>query len=288
MGNKTPKIRKIPIPLAVLLLAVFLRLYRLAAVPFGWHPDEATKALLARDVLAGKYFPVFFSAFTGREALFVYLEAMLFALVGEGIFAGRLLAAFVGILTVALTYITGREWFNRRTGLLAAAFLAVSLWHLIASRNGYRAVIQPLIQLPVLLLLFRGLRSTGGSSWHGISQAVFCRSRHFSWFDAVYLYGRALVSPSYCRYCCAGLALRPAAYDRQSRQPGADGFGGLSGLLATWLLLLAKSTRFFRASGTDLRFFARMGWWKCRRAAMAERQGNGAHVDRVGRYKLPL
>ena len=150
--------RKLLAPLLVLLLAVFLRFYRLAVIPFGWHPDEATKALLARDVLAGKYFPAFFSAFTGREALFVYLEALLFALVGEGIFAGRLLAAFSGILTVALTYSLGREWFNRRTGLLAAAFLAVSLWHLIASRNGYRAVIQPLIQLPVLLLLFRGLR----------------------------------------------------------------------------------------------------------------------------------
>ncbi len=145
-------------PLAILILAAFLRLYHLATVPFGWHPDEATKALLARDVLAGKYFPVFFSAFTGREALFVYLEALLFTFVGEGIFAGRLLSAFVGILTVALTYSTGREWFNHRIGLLAAALLAVSLWHLIASRNGYRAVIQPLIQLPVLYLLIRGLR----------------------------------------------------------------------------------------------------------------------------------
>jgi len=159
MGNKAYRMRKLFAPLAVLLLAAFMRLYRLASVPFGWHPDEATKALLARDVLAGEYFPAFFSAFTGREALFVYLEALLFALVGEGILAGRLLSAFVGILTIALTYSTGREWFNRRTGLLAAAFMAISLWHLIASRNGYRAVIQPLIQLPVLLLLFRGLRT---------------------------------------------------------------------------------------------------------------------------------
>ncbi len=151
-------VRRVSAPLVVLLLAAFLRLYRLASVPFGWHPDEATKALLARDVLAGKFFPPFFSAFTGREALFVYLEAVLFALQGEGVFSGRLLSAFTGILTVALTYATGQLLFNRRTGLLAAALLAVSLWHLIASRNGYRAVIQPLIQLPALLALFYGLR----------------------------------------------------------------------------------------------------------------------------------
>ncbi len=151
-------------PLVVLLLATFLRLFRLASVPFGWHPDEATKALLARDVLDGKFFPAFFSAFTGREALFVYLEALLFALQGESLFSGRLLSAFVGILTVAITYATGRELFGRRIGLLSAAFLAVSLWHLIASRNGYRAVIQPLIQLPAIFFLFYGLNRTGPTS----------------------------------------------------------------------------------------------------------------------------
>lgn len=141
----------------ILLLAAGLRLWRLAAVPFGWHPDEATKALLALDVLSGKAgFPAFFSAFTGREALFVYLEAGLIALLGHPMFVGRLLSAFVGILTVALSYVVGRELFNRRVGVLTAVFLSLSLWHLIASRNGYRAVIQPLVQLPVIWLLFRG------------------------------------------------------------------------------------------------------------------------------------
>ncbi len=151
-------------PLAVLLLAALFRLYRLASVPFGWHPDEATKALLARDVLAGKFFPAFFSAFTGREALFVYLEALLFPLLGEGVFTGRLLSAFVGILTVALTYATGRQMFSRRIGLLTAAFLAASLWHLIASRNGYRAVIQPMIQLFAVFFLFYGLKRATAES----------------------------------------------------------------------------------------------------------------------------
>jgi 4-amino-4-deoxy-L-arabinose transferase-like glycosyltransferase len=165
MINRQPLTRLLA-PLTILLLAAFLRLFLLASVPFGWHPDEATKALLARDVLAGKFHPVFFSAFTGREALFVYLEALLFTLLGEGIFTGRLLSAFVGILTVALTYATGRELFNRRVGLIAAAFLTVSLWHLIASRNGYRAVIQPFIQLLTLFFLFSGLlKSSSRHSW---------------------------------------------------------------------------------------------------------------------------
>jgi 4-amino-4-deoxy-L-arabinose transferase-like glycosyltransferase len=145
------------LPLAVLLLAAALRLLNLASVPYGWHPDEATKALLARDLLAGGQRPVFFSAYTGREALYVYLESGLSVLIGEGIFTGRLLSAFSGLLTIALTFALGRLLFSRRTALMTAALMAVSMWHLIASRNGYRAVIQPMVQLLALWFLLRGL-----------------------------------------------------------------------------------------------------------------------------------
>ena len=88
------------LPLFIVLLAFCVRVYRLPDVPFGWHPDEASKGLLARDLLAGKYAPAFFTAFTGRDALYVYLEAACFAVFGEGILAGRLLSACVGVLTV--------------------------------------------------------------------------------------------------------------------------------------------------------------------------------------------
>ncbi|MBN1815027.1 MAG: glycosyltransferase family 39 protein [Anaerolineae bacterium] len=142
-----------------LALVFFLRIYLLPSIPFGWHPDEAVKGIMAREVLAGKAFPVFFSAFTGRDALYIYLEAAAFALFGEGMLAGRLLSAFIGVLTVAMTYAVGKVMFNRRVGWLAAGLMSVSLWHLIASRNGYRAVIQPLVQLPVMWLLFRAWRT---------------------------------------------------------------------------------------------------------------------------------
>jgi 4-amino-4-deoxy-L-arabinose transferase-like glycosyltransferase len=146
-------------------VAFFLRACRLDTVPFGWHPDEAVKGLLALDILAGRDLSIFFPSWTGREALYPYLEAAAFALFGPGMFAARLLSAFVGMLTVAGTYALGRQMFNRRVALLAAALAAVSLWHVIASRNGYRAVIQPLIQWPALWFFFRGLRTEPGRGW---------------------------------------------------------------------------------------------------------------------------
>lgn len=148
--------------LVIVALAFWLRFDRLATAPFGWHLDEASKGIMAREVLHGGPYPVFFSQFTGREGLFIYLEAGMFMLLGEGVFAGRVLNAFIGTLTVALTVPLGRAlWPGTRGGVIgrwAAALLAASLWHLIASRNGYRAVLQPLAQLPALIVLLQTLR----------------------------------------------------------------------------------------------------------------------------------
>jgi 4-amino-4-deoxy-L-arabinose transferase-like glycosyltransferase len=194
-------------PVLLVALAFFLRVYLLPAVPFGWHPDEATKGIMAREVLAGKSFSVFFSAFTGRDALYVYLEAAAFALFGEGMLAGRLLSAFIGVLTVALTCAVGKTMFNRRVGWLAAGLMAVSLWHLIASRNGYRAVIQPLVQLPVMWLLFRAWRAQTGfrhpQMWLfataglflGLTQYTYTAARIFPVLILVVVFFALILSP---------------------------------------------------------------------------------------------
>jgi hypothetical protein len=149
----------------VVLAAFWLRFYQLPSVPFGWHLDEAAHGLEARDLLHGAPWPIFFSQFTGHEALYIYLEAASMAVFGETIWAGRLVSAFAGVLTVALTLPLGKVlWPGRRgrhIGQWAALLLAVSLWHLIESRNGYRAILQPLVQLPAVILLLKALRPAG-------------------------------------------------------------------------------------------------------------------------------
>ena len=147
---------------AVLLAAFWLRFYLLPSVPFGWHLDEAAHGLEARDLLHGAPWPIFFSQFTGHEAMYIYLEAASMAVFGETMWAGRLVSAFAGVLTVALTIPLGQVlWPGRRgrhIGQWAALLLAVSLWHLIESRNGYRAILQPLVQLPAIICLLKALR----------------------------------------------------------------------------------------------------------------------------------
>ncbi len=81
------------------------------------------------------------------------------ARIGDSLFALRLMSAFLGILTVAATFWLGAEIFaDRRIALVAAALLAVSFWHVLFSRLGFRAISQPLLQALTVAALFRGLR----------------------------------------------------------------------------------------------------------------------------------
>lgn len=142
-----------------LLVAAALRLPGLTTAPPGLHYDEAANGVLAADIgLRGEH-PIFIASYTGKEVLFFYLAGGLMRLLGDSVFTLRLTSAFVGLLTIAATYWLGREMgLDRRVVLIAVILLAVSFWHLLFSRLGFRAITQPLLQALTLAALLRGLR----------------------------------------------------------------------------------------------------------------------------------
>jgi 4-amino-4-deoxy-L-arabinose transferase-like glycosyltransferase len=145
--------------LLCLLVATALRLPLLADVPPGPHHDEAAYGLAAGDIGLRGERPIFITSYTGREVLFPYLAAVLARSGGNSLFSLRLTAALIGVLTVAATYWLASELGqDRRLALLAAVLVAVSFWHLLFSRLGFRAVSQPLLQAITLAALLRGLR----------------------------------------------------------------------------------------------------------------------------------
>lgn len=122
---------------------VFLRLYRLGALPYGLWSDEAINGLDALSVLQGNlrlYFPANF----GREPIYYYVAALTIALFGPTALGLRAASALLGILTLPATYLLGRSWGSRRLGLLSTAIVAVMLWHVQLSRVGFRVVALPL------------------------------------------------------------------------------------------------------------------------------------------------
>jgi len=123
----------------IVAVALFLRLYQLASAPPGLSGDELFNAIDAQLIGNGNW-PIFFEGNYGREVFFFYLMAASLKLLGSTIFAVRLPAVLLGTGNVILAFLLGRNLFNRRVGLLTAALVAVSLWPMMESRWGLRAV----------------------------------------------------------------------------------------------------------------------------------------------------
>jgi 4-amino-4-deoxy-L-arabinose transferase-like glycosyltransferase len=174
----------------VLLGATALRLAAFGQVPPGLYHDEAYHGLDALDVLDGQL-SLYFSANNGREPLFIYLVGLMIGLLGRSPFALRLAAPPVGILTVAATAAMGRALFSRRLGLLGAAVLSVTLWHVHLSRVGFRAVLLPLFVALTAWQVARGVR-TG-------------RRRH--WLAAGVLYGLSFYTYNAARFTPLALGI---------------------------------------------------------------------------------
>ena len=141
--------RRWPVVLVALGVAVagaaILRFVDLGTNPGGLYPDEAMEALSAHRLLTEPaYRPIFFPDGGGREALFAYLVAGAFRLLGESTLTQRATAAVLGVAAIPAIWLLGRR-FGELTGLVAAGWAAGSLWLVAISRDGFRNVLVPLL-----------------------------------------------------------------------------------------------------------------------------------------------
>ena len=146
--------------LALVVLAGFLRLYRLDAVPPGFQFDEAYNAFDALRAVAGAR-PLFLEANGGREVLYTYLQAVLVRAIGASAFALRLTSALVGLATIPLAYLFVRSLPLRQRRWVAgltALILALSYWHIHFSRYGIRAITLPPLEVLTFLFFLQGIR----------------------------------------------------------------------------------------------------------------------------------
>jgi 4-amino-4-deoxy-L-arabinose transferase-like glycosyltransferase len=129
--------------LLIMLAGAAMRLIGLGSHPYGVYQDEAVNGLDALSVINGAR-PLYFEANNGREPFFIYLVAISTRLFGQNPLGLRAAAAFVGLLTIAATYLLGRTWHSQRVGLIATGLLAVTLWHVHLSHISFRAGSLPL------------------------------------------------------------------------------------------------------------------------------------------------
>src|SRR3989344_4727435 len=141
------KLNKLWWLIPILLLAAFLRFYKLGQVPSGFVNDEAAFGYNAYSILKtgrdefGQFLPVIFHSFgEGKLPGYIYLTIPSVLIFCLNEFAVRLPSALFGTLTVWLIYElvkkTGKDitW-----ALLAALVLATLPWHIHFSRAAFEA-----------------------------------------------------------------------------------------------------------------------------------------------------
>jgi hypothetical protein len=133
----------------ILILAIFLRLYRL---------DEIPAALDALHMLEGSGASPFGTGWYETPNGYIYYMAGIFKLFGANYWTLKAASLIPAILTIPAVYLLGRYLFGPMAGLAAMFLLAISRWHLTLSRWGWNELMPPLFQIVGTYFLIRGLR----------------------------------------------------------------------------------------------------------------------------------
>ncbi|MHC4444019.1 MAG: ArnT family glycosyltransferase [Planctomycetota bacterium] len=147
----------------VVILAGLLRFVGLDEVPPAINQDEASRGYEAYCLSKtgmdhyGEPWPIFFRGFGALDyppGTYIYSLIPVQALFGMSVWSTRLPAALLGTLNVWFLYLLVSHLYNRRAGLLAGLFLAVSPWHMHISRLAFEASLcPPLVTLGLYLLV---------------------------------------------------------------------------------------------------------------------------------------
>lgn len=163
----------------VVLLALFLRFYRLSDVPVGFHGDEASIGYNAYSLLKtardqnGNFLPIAIDQFGDfRPAGYHYLTIPSVALFGLTEFATRLPSALIGSFSVIPFFFLILQIFRKKNlALLSSFILAISPWHIALSRATSESIVALFLVLwGVYYLLRYHTHPTTGFIWRaGIS-----------------------------------------------------------------------------------------------------------------------
>lgn len=162
--------------LAIVILALVLRMYKLGGNPPSLDWDEASIGFNAYSILKtakdeyGKFLPISFRSFGDyKPPAYIYMTVPAVAYFDLTEFAVRLPSAVFGSLAVLATYFLVRELFGlsddlpmsrQKIALVAALFLAISPWHLQFSRTAFEANLGLFFTILGVWLFLKGLRQS--------------------------------------------------------------------------------------------------------------------------------
>ncbi len=144
--------------ISILCIAFLLRSVQLATVPNGLHADEASFLLNAVTILQtgrdedNKILPVVLTSLIDpKPAVYSYLEIPFIAVFGPTVFAARIPAVILGVLSIYLVFLILKRVGYQTLGICVAAVLAISPWHIVISRSTQEVVLALTATLAAIL-----------------------------------------------------------------------------------------------------------------------------------------
>lgn len=159
--------RKIFIFVIIVLLATFLRLWKLGVVPPSPNWDEVALGYNAYSLMLtgkdeyGTAFPFVLRSYDDyKPALYTYLVIPAVSIFGLDVFAVRLPSVLLGLLTVIATYFLAKQLFkNDWISLLTSFLLAISPWHIQFSRIAFESNAGLALNVLGTLFFLKGLKT---------------------------------------------------------------------------------------------------------------------------------
>ncbi len=151
----------------ILLLSLWLRVYRLDTIPLGFHNDEASLGYNAYSLLLtgkdsnGSRLPLYVNMFNDyNPSGYYYLAAVSIKLLGLNEFATRLPAALAGAFCVLAIYLLGLAIFqDKKISLLSAFFVAIAPWNVVLSRTSAETMVALFFVILGFALIIFNLRN---------------------------------------------------------------------------------------------------------------------------------
>lgn len=139
------RLKKIALPLLlVIILAAFLRLYKLNTDPPSLFGDELDVGYQAYSLLKtgrdldNNFLPLYLRSLSEyRAPLYIYSAVPFVGVFGLNEWGVRLPAVFWGLLSIVGLYLLASELFSNKVGFIAAFLLSISPWHLQYSRASF-------------------------------------------------------------------------------------------------------------------------------------------------------
>jgi 4-amino-4-deoxy-L-arabinose transferase-like glycosyltransferase len=221
--SKNPRIRlsrhtilDLTLLIVILAVAVFMRGYQLADLPYGSWYDEAEAGLEAVEILNGRPFSPM-TKFTFNPSLYFYVLALVLKITGVSILGVRLVVAAAGVLSCLFLYLLVKRLWGWRVAFVAAILLAVMSWHVTFSRLGMPNVTAPLFAIVTFYYLARALETGCHADylWTGLAAGIgvytYTPFRLVALMMALLLAHQVLSRPGFLRRHFDGLVVMAVA-----------------------------------------------------------------------------